>query len=400
MCIRDSLNGTRGVVLGDAGAGRFEFKPTGGSGLPAKHALAVAMGTHGRLGTGADAHCSVLAAEPGLVSMIVDMCCRMVVGKGDSLKVKLENLQLTNALDAAVRHAGGGARWEDADTVFATPDRTLLKMTEVAQRMFGWDGTLWGSVCRRGVCAAAIADLVTDIQCRLQGEDVEAGTEYDAQPSFLDVFVVAADEELDAYEYSGRHGRLRRHGWLRLDTGEQVQGLSTQPLPKGGQYLYFASRDQMQDPLKMPIRFVEGGQAGFEAERDKFVHEAAMRYCVEPPVTRTLEIEGEKMLEIEVVVHKFYDKKHTHTVRATKEEVVAVSRGETDLGRDVLGLDDGRCFEKDDLEERVTMQPLHLLGVCLTDREWRGQWPDMMYVQIIRKTSLSRYLTAQVDRRG
>ena len=344
---RTELNGTRGVVLGDAGAGRFEFRPADG---------------------------------------------------GDSLSVKFENLQLTNALDAAVRQAGGGARWEDVDTVFATPDRTLLKMTEVAQRMFGWDGTLWGSVCRRGVCAAAIADLVTDIQCRLQGEDVEAGTEYDAQASGLDVFVVAADGELGAHEYIGRHGRLQRHGRLRLDTGEAVQGLSTQPLPKGGQYLYFSSLEQKQDPLKMPIRFVEGGQTGFEAERDKFVHEAGMRYCVEPPVTHTLEIEGEKMLEIEVVVHKFYEEKYTHTVRATKEKVVAVTRGETDLGHKLLELDDGRWFKEDDLEERVTMQPLHLLGVCLRDRAWPGHWPDLMYVQIIRKTSLSRYLTAKVDR--
>ena len=125
-----------------------------------------------------------------------------------------------------------------------------------------------------------------------------------------------------------------------------------------------------------------------------------MRYCVEPTVTRTLEIQGEKRLDIQVVVHKFYAEKHTHTVRATKEEVVVVTRVKTALGRDVLGLDDGRWFEEDDLEDRVTMQPLHLLGVCLTDREWRGQWPDLMYVQIIRKTSLSRYLTAQVDRRG
>ena len=148
----------------------------------------------------------------------------------------------------------------------------------------------------------------------------------------------------------------------------------------------------------MPIRFVEGGQAGFEAERDKFVHETAMRYCVEPPVTRTLEIEGEKMLEIEVVVHKFYAEKHTHTVRATKEEVVAVSRFKTALGSDELGLDDGHWFQEDALKERVTMQPLHMLGVCLTDRAWPGQWPDLMYVQIIRKTSLSRYLTAKVDR--
>ena len=44
-------------------------------GLPAEHALAFAMGTHGRLGAGAHAHCSVLAAEPGLVGMIVGMCC-------------------------------------------------------------------------------------------------------------------------------------------------------------------------------------------------------------------------------------------------------------------------------------------------------------------------------------
>ena len=44
-------------------------------GLPAEHAVAFAMGTHGRLGAGADAHCSVLAAEPGLVGMIVGMCC-------------------------------------------------------------------------------------------------------------------------------------------------------------------------------------------------------------------------------------------------------------------------------------------------------------------------------------
>lgn len=347
---RPELNGTRGVVLCDAGAGLFKFRPNDG---------------------------------------------------GDAVHARLENLQLTNALDAAVRQAGGGARWEDVDTVFATPDRTLLKMTEVAQRMFGWDDTLWGSVCRRGVCAAAIADLVTDIQCRLQGEDVEAGTEYGAQASGLDVFVVAADHELGAHKYSGRHGRLRQAvagGGLRLDTGQEVQGLSTQPLPKGGQYLYFASSEHKQDPLKMPIRFVDGGQAGFETERDKFVHGAAMRYCVEPPVTRTLEIEGEKMLEIVVVVHKFYAEKHTHTVRATKEEVVAVSRGKTALGRDVLALDDGRWFEQDDLQERVTMQPLHVLGMCLTDRAWPGQWPDLMYVQIIRKTSLSRYLTAKVGR--
>ena len=45
----------------------------GAGGLPAEHALAFAMGTHGRLGADADAHCSVLAAEPGLVGMIVWM---------------------------------------------------------------------------------------------------------------------------------------------------------------------------------------------------------------------------------------------------------------------------------------------------------------------------------------
>ena len=43
--------------------------------LPAEHALAFAMGTHWRLGGETDAHCSVLAAEPGLVGMIVGMCC-------------------------------------------------------------------------------------------------------------------------------------------------------------------------------------------------------------------------------------------------------------------------------------------------------------------------------------
>merc|ERR1712091_841675 len=43
-------------------------------GLPAEHAVAFAMGTHGRLGAAANAHCSVLAAEPGLVGMIVGMC--------------------------------------------------------------------------------------------------------------------------------------------------------------------------------------------------------------------------------------------------------------------------------------------------------------------------------------
>ena len=40
------------------------------------------MGTHGRLGAGADAHCSVLAAEPGLVGMIVGMCCGRVGWEG------------------------------------------------------------------------------------------------------------------------------------------------------------------------------------------------------------------------------------------------------------------------------------------------------------------------------
>ena len=43
--------------------------------LLAEHALAFAMGTHERLGAGADAHCIELAAEPGLVGVIVGMCC-------------------------------------------------------------------------------------------------------------------------------------------------------------------------------------------------------------------------------------------------------------------------------------------------------------------------------------
>ena len=51
-------------------------------GLPAEHAVAFAMGTHGRLGAGADAHCSVLAAEPGLVGLIVGMCGIRVGGEG------------------------------------------------------------------------------------------------------------------------------------------------------------------------------------------------------------------------------------------------------------------------------------------------------------------------------
>ena len=51
-------------------------------GLPAEHAVAFAMGTHGRLGSGADAHCSVLAAELGLVGMIVGMCCDRVGVEG------------------------------------------------------------------------------------------------------------------------------------------------------------------------------------------------------------------------------------------------------------------------------------------------------------------------------
>lgn len=316
------------------------------------------------------------------------------VSGGSSFSVRLKHLRLTNALDAAVRQAGGGLRWEDVETPFATRDRTLLKMTEVAQRMFGYDGTLTGSVCKRGVCAAAIADLVTDMETRLQGGNVEAGTEYDAQASGLDVFVVAAENNLGTHAYSGRHGLLRKGRRVLLDTGEVVHGLTTQPLPKGGQYVYFATREQQENPLEMPIRFVEHGQAGFEEERDKFVREAGMRYCVETPVTRTLEIEGAKMLEIDVVVHKFYAEKHTHVLRATGEEVVAVSRGDTLQGRQLLGLEDGRWLEENELDERVTMQPLHLLGVCLANRYWPGQWPDMMYVQIIRKTRLSTYQVA------
>ena len=54
-------------------------------GLPAEHAVAFAMGTHGRLGAGADAHCSVLAAEPGLVGMIVGMCCGSVRVGGEGM---------------------------------------------------------------------------------------------------------------------------------------------------------------------------------------------------------------------------------------------------------------------------------------------------------------------------
>ena len=45
-----------------------------------EHAVAFAMGTHGRLGAGAD--CSVLAAEPGLVGMIIGMCGIRVGGEG------------------------------------------------------------------------------------------------------------------------------------------------------------------------------------------------------------------------------------------------------------------------------------------------------------------------------
>ena len=65
----------RGAGLGGGQIGRCR-------GLPAEHAVAFAMGTHGRLGAGADAHCSVLAAEPGLVGMIVGMCCGRVGGEG------------------------------------------------------------------------------------------------------------------------------------------------------------------------------------------------------------------------------------------------------------------------------------------------------------------------------
>ena len=62
--------GADGGVGGGLGGGRIGRC----RGLPAEHAVAFAMGTHGRLGAGADAHCSVLAAEPGLVGMIVGMC--------------------------------------------------------------------------------------------------------------------------------------------------------------------------------------------------------------------------------------------------------------------------------------------------------------------------------------
>ena len=57
-----------GTGLGGARIGRCR-------GLPAEHVLAFAMGTHGRLGAGAHAHCSALAGEPGLVAMIAGLCC-------------------------------------------------------------------------------------------------------------------------------------------------------------------------------------------------------------------------------------------------------------------------------------------------------------------------------------
>ena len=41
--------------------------------LPEEHALAFAMGTHDRLGAAADAHCSGLASETGLVTMIASL---------------------------------------------------------------------------------------------------------------------------------------------------------------------------------------------------------------------------------------------------------------------------------------------------------------------------------------
>ena len=62
------------TVVSGAGLGGGRFGRCRGL-LPAEHALAFAMGTHWRLGGETDAHCSVLAAEPGLVGMIVGMCC-------------------------------------------------------------------------------------------------------------------------------------------------------------------------------------------------------------------------------------------------------------------------------------------------------------------------------------
>ena len=258
---------------------------------------------------------------------------------------------------------------EDVDTVFAMPDRTPFKMTEVAQRMF--DGTArCGAPCAGAACArprSRTSSPTSSAACRARPWRPAPSTTRSRRPGRVCRGCGLRAGRAGVGGTGGCGGR--RRGGLRLDTGEAVQGLSTQPLP-GGVY-HQVSLEQKQHPLTMPIRFVEGGQAGFEADA-KFVHEA-MRYCVEPPVTRTLEIEGEKMLEIEVVVHVLCREAHACQC-ARRRRRSWPSRAAIRLWGATLGLDDGRWFREDALKERVTMQCC-TCWACLTDRAWPGQWP-------------------------
>ena len=68
----DEANRPVPTVVAEAGLGGGRIGRC--RGLPAEHALAFAMGTHGRLGVAADAHCSCVASEVGLVKMIFDFC--------------------------------------------------------------------------------------------------------------------------------------------------------------------------------------------------------------------------------------------------------------------------------------------------------------------------------------
>lgn len=61
--------------------------------LPQEHAVAIAMGTHGRLGSGSAI--ALLAGEPGLVQMVADVCRWRP--KGDA-----------GGMDGVVRLMGGG----------------------------------------------------------------------------------------------------------------------------------------------------------------------------------------------------------------------------------------------------------------------------------------------------
>ena len=305
-------------------------------------------------------------------------------------RVKEECIEFDRTMVAGNQCFTSKRQWTNIRLPFLDERGHALSLRDVVSAMFGYDEEMFGCFWKLGWTCAVLNDMFINLDLLVHDQDTDA---YAYEPCKHDVRICGRVPD----SFFNRVGTVAANGAVSLPDASFLPGVGTKPLLKGGQYA-FIPQVLHKDPKTMHVRYLD--QAGFEGQREVFVKDNAMTHYVSEPTVKTFSKCGVKLLEIMLITHSFYHESHSHVLKATGEKVNCKQYGvSVSSGDPFVQLTDDRWLPQRDLVERNPANINHILAMLVAQQNYMMNWPDLCYVQVVRRTPIGLFTPVAIDPR-